>query len=222
MSAPRIRLVFATGNAHKAGELGAMVADHLDLETLADHASLVMPEETGSTFEANAILKAEHVAEALGVPAIADDSGLEVDALNGDPGVRSARYAPGSDADRVTKLLGALAALPPGADRAARFVCAMALAIPGRATHVVRGVVEGRIGIEPRGEHGFGYDPVFVVAPQELVILGLDVLPGEVERTMAELPGDAKNRISHRARALASLWPTLATHFSLVVPNKKP
>lgn len=203
MSLPRV--VFATGNAHKAEELAALVAGKLAVETLAAHPGVIMPEETGETFEANAVLKAEHVARALGLPAIADDSGLEVIALGGSPGVRSARYAPGTDADRVTKLLGALGGT---ADRSARFVCAMALAVPGQPTRVVRGTVAGHIGHAPRGGHGFGYDPVFVLAPEECRALGLDGSP-----TMAELPGEAKNRISHRGRALRALWPTLSAHF---------
>lgn len=215
-------MVFATANAHKAGELRALLAGRLEVETLADHPSLVMPEETGETFEANAILKAEHISRALGVAAIADDSGLEVDALGGGPGVRSARYAPGTDADRVTKLLGAM---PAGATRSARFVCAMALAIPGEATQVVRGTVAGRIGEERRGAHGFGYDPVFVVAPEELpdpLLAGRDPALAGHGVTMAELPGEAKNQISHRGRALRALWPAIASHFSLEVANQKP
>ncbi len=208
-------IVFATGNAHKASELSALLAGRLVVETLADHPGLEMPEETGETFEANAILKAEHVSRALGVVVIADDSGIEVDALGGAPGVRSARYAPGTDADRVTKLLGAM---PAGADRSARFVCAMALAIPGQPTRVVRGTVAGRIGDRPRGHHGFGYDPVFVLAADEMHALGRE----EDGSTMAELPALAKNRISHRSRALGLLWPAIASHFSLEVAEQKP
>jgi XTP/dITP diphosphohydrolase len=193
------RVVFATGNAHKAEELAALVAGKLAVETLAMHAGVVMPDETGTTFEANAILKAEHVARALGLPAIADDSGLEVIALGGAPGVRSARYAEGSDADRSAKLLGALRRVP-DPQRTARFVCALAWVVPGAKPVVVEGKVEGRIGQGPRGDGGFGYDPVFLVGPDH-------------QRTMAELPVEAKNRLSHRGNALLALLPTLKAHF---------
>lgn len=175
--------------------------DGVDVETLADHPDLVMPPETGATFEENARLKAEHAARALGLPALADDSGLEVDALGGAPGVRSARYAPGTDADRVRKLLAALDGVPEG-DRTARFRCAMAFAADGMPTAITHGGCEGRIAVAPRGAGGFGYDPVFVLA--------LD------HRTMAELPADEKNARSHRSAALTGMRPVLARYFSLV------
>jgi XTP/dITP diphosphohydrolase len=129
---------------------------------------------------------------------LADDSGLEVDALDGVPGVRSARYAgPGaSDTDRYRRLLEALADVPAG-QRSARFRCVVALAQPDGTTYTVGGTCEGEIGFVPRGEHGFGYDPIFVVA-------------GYGGRTMAELPPDLKNQISHRARAVLAARPILA------------
>lgn len=191
------RLVVATQNEGKAVELRAALTG-VEVQTLADHPSIVMPEETGETFEANASAKAEHVAKVLGVPALADDSGLVVDALDGAPGVRSARYAPGSDRDRYEKLLAAMTGIE---DRAARFVCAMALAIPGAPTMVVRATSEGRIGFAPRGEGGFGYDPVFEVEGDD--------------RTMAQLTVAEKNALSHRGRALAKMRPHLAANFSL-------
>jgi len=199
------RLVVATGNLHKVKEIRAILGPAVTVETLADHPDIVMPEESGETFEANAILKAEHVSRILGVPALADDSGLEVDALDGAPGVRSARYAPGSDADRVTKLLGALSRIPKD-ERRARFVCAVALAVPSVPPVVVRGTVSGWITDAPRGSGGFGYDPVFVVSE----------VPGD--RTMSELSAEEKNRISHRGRALALLVP----HFSLELRGQRP
>lgn len=183
------QLFFATGNAGKAREIRSLLPG-VEVLTLAER-PLAMPEETGETFEANAVLKAEAAATTLGIPAIADDSGLEVDALGGAPGVRSARYAPGTDADRYRALLSALDGR---ADRAARFVCAMALARPGHRTITVRGTCEGRIGEAPRGEGGFGYDPVFVL---------------EDGRTMAELSREEKNARSHRGAALAALRPHL-------------
>lgn len=188
------RILFATSNPGKAKELAALLGDRAIIETLADHPALVMPEETGETFEANARLKAEHCAAHTGRLCLADDSGLEVDALGGAPGVRSARYAPGSDVDRMQALLRALSEVPEGS-RAARFRSAIALAGPGRPTEIAEGRVEGRVGLLPRGSHGFGYDPIF-----ELPELG---------RTMAELSLAEKSAISHRARAFQNLLPAI-------------
>jgi XTP/dITP diphosphohydrolase len=145
-------------------------------------------EETGETFRDNAILKANAFARSAGLPALADDSGLEVDALGGAPGVRSARYAgPGaSDADRIALLLRNLAHVP-AAQRQARFRCTMALATPEGLVGTVDGTCEGEIAFAPRGSNGFGYDPVFL-------------LP-HLGRTMAELRDEEKHAISHRGRA---------------------
>lgn len=181
-------LVLATRNAGKTREVRALLAG-VEVLTLDDR-PIEMPEETGETFEENAILKAEHASWVLGLPVLADDSGLEVDALGGAPGVRSARYAEGTDEDRYRKLL---AALEPAEDRSARFVCVMALARPGAATIVTRGTCEGTIARAPRGDGGFGYDPVFLV---------------DGARTMAELSQAEKNAISHRGAALRAM----ATH----------
>lgn len=150
-------------------------------------------EETGETFEANARLKATAYARASGLPTLADDSGLEVDVLHAAPGVYSARYAgPGaSDADRYRKLLAALEGVPDG-QRGARFRCVVALALPDGTIRTGEGRVEGHIAHAPRGDNGFGYDPVFVV-------------DGYGGLTMAELPAEEKNRISHRARAVQAL-----------------
>jgi len=186
------RVLVATQNAHKLQEIRKIFGEVAHVEAI--ERDMPMPEEIGETFEANAILKAEHVCRALNEPALADDSGLEVDALDGAPGVRSARYAPGTDADRVNKLLEALRGVPLE-QRRARFVCAMAYARPGYPTVVVRGTVAGWIDAAPRGTGGFGYDPVFVVTE----------LGGA--RTMAELSAEEKNAISHRGRALALLIP---------------
>ena len=148
--------------------------------------------ETGETFEANAMLKAETYGAATGLPTLADDSGLEVDALDGAPGVYSARYG-GPDLtseQRYELLLENLRGVSPER-RSARFYCVIALVLPGKPTVTVDGEVAGVIASEPRGEGGFGYDPVFW-------------LP-EYGATMAELPAETKNRISHRARAAAKL-----------------
>ncbi len=153
--------------------------------------------ETGSTFEANARLKATAYAQKSGLPTLADDSGLVVDALDGAPGVYSARYAGDSatDADRYQKLLAALEDVPEPA-RTARFQCVIALAEPdGTIVTTSAGTCEGGIAFAPRGENGFGFDPVFVLAADS----------GHPGRTMAELPEAAKNRISHRAHALQAL-----------------
>jgi XTP/dITP diphosphohydrolase len=149
-------------------------------------------EETGETFAENALLKARAYAERTGHVTLADDSGLEVDALGGAPGVHSARYAGvnASDRDRYLKLLGQLEDVAPG-ERQARFRCVIAVAWPDGRCALTRGTCEGQIALEPRGEHGFGYDPVFLVS--------------EYRRTMAELDPEVKNRISHRARAAEAM-----------------
>lgn len=195
-------LVVATKNAGKAVEIQAALPG-LEIRTLADHPELEMPPETGETFEANAAAKALYVAQQLGCPALADDSGLVVDALGGAPGVRSARYAEGSDSDRVKKLLLALEGVPDD-QRTARFASAVAFARPGEPVELALGFTEGRIGRQPRGEGGFGYDPVFITE--------------DGRRTMAELTLEEKNAISHRGRALRAILPHLAAHFSLEQP----
>ena len=153
-------------------------------------------DESGATFAENAILKARAYAEASGLPTLADDSGLEVDALDGAPGVRSARYAGegASDEDRYRLLLRNLAGVPQG-KRTARFRCVVAVATPQGKVHTAEGRCEGVIGFEPRGTHGFGYDPVFYLPDRG--------------QTMAELPPTVKNRISHRGRAVQAALPVL-------------
>ena len=153
-------------------------------------------EESGSTYAQNAALKARAWAEASGLPTLADDSGLEVDALGGAPGVHSARYAPhpqATDADRRRLLLRNLAPHP--RPWIARFRCVIAVAVPQGGIRFAEGVCPGEIIPEERGEHGFGYDPIFY-------------LP-DLGRTMAELPPEVKNRLSHRGRAVQAAWPLL-------------
>lgn len=148
--------------------------------------------ETGSTFEENAIIKAEAIAALLQLPVIADDSGLEVDALDGRPGVFSARYA-GTEKDdnkNLHKVLEELVGVN-DEERSAQFVCALAVAQPGQSTFVRKGTCKGRISNEPRGTNGFGYDPIFQ--------------PYGYRETMSELSSDEKNAISHRSRALNKL-----------------
>jgi len=184
--------VLATGNAGKARELQSMLGPAWEI--LLQSALGVQPvEETGSTFAENALLKARHAAAATGLPALADDSGLEVDALGGAPGVRSARYAgPGAtDAANVARLLAALADVPAGA-RTARFRCVLAFvrSADDPAPVLAEGAWEGCIAAAPRGDAGFGYDPVF---------------EDPAGPTAAELPPAEKNARSHRGQALRSL-----------------
>ena len=192
------RAVLASSNAGKLREMQALLAD-TGYEVLPQSAfGIVPPAEDGRTFVENALLKARHASRLSGLPAIADDSGLEVDALGGRPGLHSARFAgPGcSDRDNVERLLGELADVPAGA-RGARFRCACVFVCSAEdpAPLVAEGCWEGAIGFERRGSGGFGYDPVFVVA-------------GET-RTAAEMPAAEKNRVSHRARALGALLAAL-------------
>ncbi len=196
------RLLIATGNRGKAAELAVLLAEaggprDLVVTTLADHPTLPEVVEDGDTYEANAAQKARAAARALGLPALADDSGLEVDALGGRPGVHSARYlGPGAaPAEQVGGLLRELAAIP-GAARTARFVAVLVLALPDGREASARGVVEGTIAEAPRGVRGFGYDPVFV--------------PRGEGRTYAEMTPEEKARSSHRAAAARRLAPDLA------------
>lgn len=190
MSTVMTRLVFATHNAHKVEEVRALLAGtSLTLETLTDIGFTDDPPETGDTFVANALQKARYVFERTGRACVADDSGLEVDALGGAPGVHSKRFSPSMQPDDNNRLL--LQKLQGVEQRRARFRCVIALVGPD-GEHTAEGRVEGRIGQALRGTGGFGYDPLFW--PEET--------PG---RTMAELSMDEKNAISHRGRAFIQL-----------------
>lgn len=182
------KLLFATGNAGKLRELRALVGDAVEVVSLKDLPPVPEPVEDGATFEENAVKKARAYSEATGLPALADDSGLCVDALDGRPGVHSARYAPGDDKARYEKLLADLADVPEE-KRTASFRCALALVTgKGDSPRVEVGRCEGVILRAPKGTNGFGYDPVFQVE-------------GEGGRSMAELAPEEKSRVSHRARA---------------------
>jgi len=189
------RLLLATTNPGKARELRGLLAtsgwEALSPQDLG--IDLEVP-ETGITLEENALLKARAFVAASGLPALADDSGLEVEALGGRPGVHSARWAPGSDADRVTALLAALRSCPLP-ERGAAFRAVVALVWPDGSQRLAEGRVQGRIALSPRGQGGFGYDPVFLVEDG-----GLDGT-----RTMAELSPTEKSALSHRARAMKGL-----------------
>jgi XTP/dITP diphosphohydrolase len=197
------RLVLATANAHKLTELTRILAaGHVDvpLTGLAEYPGAPEVQETGATFAENALLKAHAIAAFTGLPAVADDSGLCVDALNGMPGVLSARWSGrhGDDAANLRLLLAQIADVP-DERRGAHFTCAAALALPGGREHVTEGIMRGTLVREPRGHNGFGYDPIFV-AEGQLV-------------TNAELSADAKDAISHRGKALLALAPVIAALF---------
>ena len=191
------KLMLATTNSGKIAEFRTLLGQYellQDIELLTPRdwpTALPEVEETGTSFAANARLKAVALAQATGIAALADDSGLCVDALNGEPGLHSARWAGigATDADRNARLLSRLAGVP-AERRTAQYVCVVSLATPGGSVEA-EGVCAGRILEQPRGANGFGYDPLFLV-PEG--------------RTMAELTAAEKNSVSHRAKAVAALW----------------
>lgn len=188
-----MKILIATKNIGKVREFQAMFKDFgIEVISLLDIKNSPDVEETGVTFEENAIIKAEAICSIMNIPVIADDSGLEVDALEGRPGVYSARYAGSekSDEANMDKVLNELKGIAEP-NRTARFVCALAFARPDKKTFVVRGTCEGEILSERRGNEGFGYDPIFY-------------LP-RLDCSMAELSKEEKNNISHRAVALQKL-----------------
>jgi XTP/dITP diphosphohydrolase len=201
-------LVVATRSEHKLRELRELLElERAELVSLDDLGVQGEPIEDGETFETNAAIKARFAVHATGLPALADDSGLEVDALGGGPGVRTRRYAGenATDADNNARLLAALEGLPPER-RGARYVCVLALALPGDAgtrggqrVAFARGTCRGRIAAAPRGTGGFGYDPIFEPAAEP---------PGG--RTLGLWSPAEKNAISHRARAARRMAPRLA------------
>ncbi|PSL44017.1 XTP/dITP diphosphohydrolase [Salsuginibacillus halophilus] len=186
------QVLIATNNEGKAAEFREMLQDRAEVLTLKDVPAAPEAEETGATFQENAAIKAEAAAQALNMPVIADDSGLEVDALDGAPGVYSARFAGPQKDDRANNdlLLEKLQGLPQK-ERTARFVCVLAVARPEKETLTVKGTIEGVIAMEPQGTNGFGYDPLMY-------------LP-ELGCTMAELSSVEKNAQSHRHEALKQL-----------------
>ncbi len=191
------RLLVATHNRGKLREYKELLSDLpvtlIYLDDIGIHQDVP---EAGHTFEENALQKATAYARLSGLLTLADDSGLEVDALGGAPGIHSARYAGpnATDEDRIRKLLAELRHVPPE-ERTARFRCVIAVATPEGTTYTAEGTVEGQIVDTPRGSHGFGYDPIFLLPDRG--------------QTMAELPPEEKNRISHRARAAQAIKPVL-------------
>lgn len=193
------RIVFATGNAGKMKEIREILAD-LELEVVSmKEIGIDMPiEENGSTFEDNALIKARAVSRQCGEIVLADDSGLEVDYLNGEPGIYSARYM-GEDTPYSIKNAAIISRLEgiPDEERTARFVCAIAAVFPDGQEMVTSGEIQGRIDYEEKGNNGFGYDPIFYVP--------------EFGKTTAELTDQEKNSISHRGRALRKMKEKLRT-----------
>lgn len=183
------RIIFATGNEGKMREIRMILSPEWDVISMKEAGVYADIEENGKTFEENAVLKAEAIMKQTGEIVLADDSGLEVDYLNKEPGIYSARYL-GEDTSYeiknrtiIERLLGV-----PEEKRTARFVCAIAAAMPGRETMTVRATIEGMIGYEPVGDNGFGYDPIFYVP--------------EYQKTTAQLTLEEKNVLSHRGKAL--------------------
>jgi XTP/dITP diphosphohydrolase len=189
-----IELVVATRNSHKTREIQQIIGPDFKVRDLAAHPDLPEIRESGTSFEENAKLKALAASRQLPALVIADDSGLEVDALGGAPGIHSARYAgtKATDRDKLDKLLRELERVPATNDgRRARFRCVVTLARNGELLGIFEGTVEGRITNTARGDSGFGYDPIFV--------------PDGFEQTFGELPEEVKNTISHRAKAIRAL-----------------
>lgn len=185
------KIVAATNNKNKLREFKEILSPlGYQIVSLKDLGIEIEVEETGKTFEENSMLKAKAILEATGMASLADDSGLEVDALGGEPGIYSARYCEGSDADRVAFLLDKMKDVP-DSKRSARFVSAITLMFTDGDIVTARGTCEGKIAHEPAGKNGFGYDPIFFVE--------------SYGKTFAELSPEQKNMISHRGNALSEL-----------------
>ena len=193
------KIVFATTNAGKIKEIKEILADFdVEIVSMKEMNIDVDVEENGTTFEENSLIKARAISKLTGLPALADDSGLEVDYLNGEPGVYSARYL-GRDTDYDYKNNYIIDKLKDAKDeeRSARFVCVISLVLPDGREFVKKGVMEGRIGYEIKGENGFGYDPIFYL-PQ-------------YSKTSAEISAEEKNKISHRGKALREMKELIAS-----------
>jgi XTP/dITP diphosphohydrolase len=195
-----MKLVVATTSAHKLEEIKALLANvpYLEVLSLRDFPPVEEPDENGSTMAENARIKAKYYAQHTQLPTLADDSGVEVDALGGAPGVHSARWVAGSDSDRTNALLAKLQNVP-DEQRTGRYRCALCLAKADGSTWIeTEGTCEGRIAHEVRGHNGFGYDPIFELTEATGA-------PDWVGRTIGEAPPEIKAQISHRARAVSQL-----------------
>lgn len=194
------QLLIATSNRHKVDEYAALLNDlPFELVHLRDVGITQDVPETGATFRENARIKAEAYSQMSGLLTLADDSGLEIAALNGAPGVYSARYGGVTGAAQLALVLQQLANMP-FHERMARFVCVVAIVEPGRAVEFAEATLPGVIDFEPKGTHGFGYDPIFYLLDRGM--------------TLAELPAEEKNKISHRALAMQKARPILATYIT--------
>ena len=193
------KIVFATANEGKVKEIKEILGDFpIEVVSMKEMGITADIEENGATFEENSLIKARALVKLTGLPALADDSGLEVDYLNGEPGIYSARYlGRDTDYDYKNKYIIDKLSEAKGEERSARFVCVISLVLPDGREFVEKGVVEGLIGYEQKGENGFGYDPIFY-------------LP-EYGKTSAELPPEEKNRISHRGKALTAMKKLIVT-----------
>ena len=193
------KIVFATANEGKVKEIKEILGDFpIEVVSMKEMGITADIEENGATFEENSLIKARALVKLTGLPALADDSGLEVDYLNGEPGIYSARYlGRDTDYDYKNKYIIDKLSEAKGEERSARVVCVISLVLPDGREFVEKGVVEGLIGYEQKGENGFGYDPIFY-------------LP-EYGKTSAELPPEEKNRISHRGKALTAMKKLIVT-----------
>ena len=200
-----MQLILATRNEHKTQEVQRILGPKFAVHDLSSRDDVSEIQESGNSYEENAILKAVTVSRQMSGLILADDSGLEVEALGGAPGIHSARCAgaSASDKERIAKLLSRLAEVDTKSDqRRARFRCVLAVARDGQVLATFEGVVEGKIAERPRGSHGFGYDPIFI--------------PNGCEQTFGELPEEVKNNISHRAKAIRKLQAKLPTLYDNV------
>lgn len=195
-----MNILLATTSQHKAQEITELLANtpDLTLQTLNDYPATEAPEEDGETMADNARIKAQYYAQHFGVTVLADDSGVEVDALDGEPGVHSARWAEGSDRDRLMALLDRLVDVPEE-ERGARYRCALCLASPSEVLLETEGTCEGAMAFAPEGENGFGYDPAFQIT------LATGTASEWVGKTLGEAPPEVKASVSHRARAVREL-----------------
>jgi XTP/dITP diphosphohydrolase len=205
---PSLKLLIATGNRGKVNEI-LLALDNLPLKfhDLSEHADVLRPDESGTSYEQNAIIKARSYAKQTGLWALADDSGLEVATLEGAPGIWSARFGghDASDTERINLLLSKLSAVETE-ERLARFICVVAIAEPaGGVINIAKGICKGRIAKEPAGKTGFGFDPVFI--------------PEGYELTFAQMPSLVKSKISHRAKALAATREFLARFSQSLTPG---
>ena len=195
-----MNILLATTSRHKCAEIQELLSDvpDLKLETLENYPATEAPEEDGETMADNARIKAQYYASHFQTTVLADDSGMEVDALNGEPGVYSARWVEGSDEDRTNAVLDRMQDVPEE-QRTARYRCSLCLATPDKVLYEVEGTCEGSVGYRPLGKNGFGYDPIFQIT------LGTGASEEYLGKSIAEAPPEVKASISHRASAVRQL-----------------